>query len=228
MKGKLLFILIIFLSLHVFAQKGSGFIALSSGLSIPIADYASGDLDKGSFTTLGMNVSVEGAWFLTKHYGVGGQFGYQLHSVNASALATAKVIADPFLSDLTIRSDPFRVLHATAGIYGRWAIGKKFSVTGKLLGGVLWAKTPYQLYKPTYFLTGPDYYEITSSRDHKFFIEPGIGIQYKIASCLALKADTELISRKMQFGFNTWNGLRYDNKQISFINTLVALVILFR
>lgn len=91
---------------------------------------------------------------------------------------------------------------------------------------MMWVNTAYQLYKPTYFGAGPDYFEITSSKDNKFFLEPGIGIQYKLSSSLALKAETELISRKMTFGFATWQGMRYDIKQISYVNTVLALVIL--
>ncbi len=226
MKNRMLFLLMVFLSLQSFAQHTNSFISLRSGVSIPLEPYNSHDLEKGSFTQPGINLSADGAWFFTKHYGIGGQVGLNLHPVDVSALARAKVDADPFLSGLTIRSDPFRVINAALGIYTHWNIGKNFSVNAKLLGGILWVNTAYQLYKPTYFLTGPDYYEITTARDHKFIIEPGIGLEYKISSCFALKADVELLSRTMQFGFNTWKGVRYDRKHISFINTVIGFIIL--
>ncbi len=216
----------IFMSLQSFAQHTNSFISLRSGVSIPLKPYNSHDLGKGSFTTLGINVSADGAWFFTAHFGVGGQVGLNLHPIDVSALARAKVNADPFLSNLTIRSDPFRIINAALGIYTHWNIGKNFWVNAKLLGGILWAHTAYQLYKPTYFLTGPDYYEITSAKDHKFILEPGIGLEYKMSSCFSIKADVELLSRTMQFGFNTWKGIRYDRKRISFINTVIGFAIL--
>jgi len=225
MRNRTLFLLMIFLSLQSYAQHTNSFISLRSGVSIPLKPYSSHNLGKGSFTTLGINVSVDGAWFFTDHFGVGGQVGLNLHPVDVSALARAKVNADPFLSNLTIRSDPFRVINAALGIYTRWNMGENFSVNAKLLGGILWANTAYQLYKPTYFLAGPDYYEITTARDHKFILEPGIGMEYKISSCFALKADVELLSRTMQFGFSTWKGIRYDRKRISFINTVIGIAI---
>ena len=225
MRSKVIFLLMIFLHLQSFAQHTNSFISLRSGVSIPLKPYNSHDLEKGSFTQPGINLSADGAWFFTKHYGIGGQAGLNLHPVDVSALSRAKVDADPFLSSLTIRSDPFRIINAALGIYTHWNIGKNFSVNAKLLGGILWANTAYQLYKPTYFLTGPDYYEITTARDHKFIIEPGIGLEYKISSCFALKADVELLSRTMQFGFNTWEGVRYDRKRISFINAVIGFAI---
>ncbi len=226
MRTRILFILMISLCMQSFAQHTNSFISLRSGVSIPLKPYSSHNLEKGSFTQPGLNVSIDGAWFFATHFGVGGQAGLHLHPVNVSALAKAKVEADPFLSDLTIRSDPFRVINATLGFYAQWDMGKNFSVNAKLLGGILWANTAYQLYKPTYFLTGPDYYEITTAKDHKFVIEPGIGLTYKISSCFALKADVELLSRTMKFGFKTWEGIRYDLKHISFVNTVIGVAIL--
>jgi len=226
MKNRLLFLLMVFMSLQSFAQYANSFISLRSGVSIPLKPYGSHDLGKGSFTTLGINVSAEGAWFFTTHFGVGGQVGLNLHPIDVSALARAKVSADPFLSTLTIRSDPFRVVNATMGIYTHYNIGRNLSANAKLLGGIFWANTAYQLYKPTYFLTGPDYFEITSARDCKFILEPGVGLEYRISSFFALKADVELLSRTMQFGFNTWEGVRYDRKHIGFINAVIGLVVL--
>ncbi len=225
MKNRMIFLLMIFLSLQSFAQHSNSFISLRNGISVPLKPYSSHNLGKGSFTTLGINVSMDGAWFFTDHFGIGGQIGLNLHPVDVSALARAKVNADPFLSDLIIRSDPFRVINAALGIYTRWNIGKNFSVNAKLLGGILWVNTAYQLYKPTYFLAGPAYYEITTAKDHKFILEPGIGLEYKISSCFAVKAEAELLSRTMQFGFNTWEGIRYDRKRISFINTVIGFAI---
>jgi len=222
MKNRILVLLMVFLNLQSFAQHTNSFISLRSGISIPLKPYNSHDLGKGSFTTLGINVSTDGAWFFTAHFGVGGQVGLTLHPIDVSALARAKVDADPFLSNLIIRSDPFRIINAAVGIYTRLNIGKNFSANAKLLGGILWANTAYQLYKPTYFITGPDYYEITTATDHKFIVEPGIGMEYKISSCMSLKADVELLSRTMQFGFKTWEGVRYDRKRISFINAVIG------
>ncbi|MBN2615581.1 MAG: hypothetical protein JXR71_07780 [Bacteroidales bacterium] len=226
MKAWFFFFLLILFSLQGWAQHEKGFLSISSGPSFPIGKYSSTELNGGSFTTTGITMSVEGVWFFTNHFGVGVEAGYQQHPVDVSALATAKVNADPFLSHVVIRSDPFLVMHAAAGFHTRWYLNTKWSVTGKIMAGMLWATTPYQLYKPTYYIIGPNFYEITPSRDQKIFVVPGLGVQYKINRCLALKLETELVSRTMKFGFETSEGIRYDQKQVSFINTMAGLVIL--
>lgn len=226
MKSWLFCFVMVVLSLPVMAQHEKGFISLKAGPSIPIGKFSATELTDGSFATIGINMSVEGAWYFTEHFGVGLEAGIQQHPIDASALATAKVNADPFLSHLTIRSDPFQVIHASAGVYGRTYFMNKFSVNGRIMAGMMWATTPYQLYKPTYYIVGPDYYEITSSSDRKFFVSPGLGVQYKINRCLAMKLDAEWINRQMKFAFTTSEGIRYDSRQVSFVNTLVGLVIL--
>ncbi len=219
-----LFILCLWIT-SSFSQQINSFFSLRSGVSIPIGNFSSHNLNKGSFAQSGLNESIEGTWFFSHHLGVGGQVGFQLHPVNASALATTKVNADPFLTDLTIRSEPFQSIQALLGLYAGWPVGKNFTVTAKLLFGVLWAKTAYQLYKPTYYMTGPKYYEITSSKNYQLVFEPGMDIQHNLSHAIALKITTEMITKEMQFRFKTSQGIRTDSKQVGFVNVLLAMVV---
>ena len=100
------------------------------------------------------------------------------------------------------------------------------SLHGKLLGGVMWAKTPYQLYKPEYFLVGPDYFEITSSKDRSPMILVGAGIQVEVSPCIAFRVEGEYQYSKLVFGFNSATGPRYEYRTISFVNTTLALIII--
>ena len=91
---------------------------------------------------------------------------------------------------------------------------------------MMWAKTPYQLYKPEYFLVGPEYFEITSSKDRNFAGIIGAGIQIDISPCIALRANGDFQFSKMVFGYNTASGPRYEHRIISYINTTLALIII--
>ena len=106
-----------------------------------------------------------------------------------------------------------------------WSFWKFLSLQGKFLGGMMWAKTPYQLYKPTYFVIGPEYYEITSSKDRNFALNTGVGLQADISSCIALRVETDYTFSKMVFGFRTASETRYEYRNISYINTNLALII---
>ena len=226
MRKLIIFILFILLSHAIYAQSKGSFIGIRGGLSIPVGEYASKNLENGCFAQLGFTVGAEGAWYFKHYMGIGGQFGFNLHPVDVSTLGYEKVINNPFLSDLTIRSDPYQIITTAVGIYSKWNFWKYLSLHGKLLGGIMWAKTPYQLYKPEYFLVGPEYFEITSSKDRNFMGIIGAGIQADLSPCIAIRIEGEYQYSKMVFGFNTGLGTRYDHRTISYINTTLGLILI--
>lgn len=214
------------LSNSAYTQDKISYVGLRGGLSIPVGQYKAKNLQDGCFTQPGFTVGVEGAWYFKHYLGVGGQFGLNLHPVDVGSLGYEKVINDPFLTDLTIRSEPYQIITAAVGLFSRWNFWKRLSLHGKLLGGMMWAKTPYQLYKPEYFLVGPEYFEITSSKDRNFAGIIGAGIQVDISPCIALRADGDFQLSKMVFGFNIASGPRYEYRTISYITTTLALIII--
>ena len=222
---KILFYLLLILIFYksAFSQSNPSFVGIRSGASFPIAKYHASSLDLGSFAMTGFNVTAEGAWFFNPRFGVGGAFGWNEHPVDIGSLGWAKVQADPFLMDVYIRSEPYQVATTMIGMYTQLPVFGKFYFTGKILGGYLWGKTPYQLYKPTYFFTGPDYFEITSAYDWKLSWQAGIGIRYNISPCFGLVFDSDIIYDKLTFNFNTSSGVREDERIISIVNTTLGV-----
>lgn len=219
---------IVILSLIVFiisasAQKNPSFVAIKGGASFPFGKYHQKDLDGGSFALTGFNVSVEGAWFFTPKFGVGTSAEINFHPVDVGVLGWEKVQDDPFLDDLYIRSEPYKIVTAMAGLYTQLPLTEKLSFTGKLLGGLLWGQTPYQLYKPTYFMVGPPYYEITPATDWKFSWTTGVGFRYDISPCFGLTLDSEIFYDQLNFQFKTSTTTRTDERIISFINTTLGI-----
>jgi hypothetical protein len=227
-KFALLSLLLVFFfgNLNIYAQEGPSFFSIRTGVSVPFGKFSSYNLQESSFAMTGITASADGAWYFLPYLGVGGEFGYNIHPIDVSVLGYEKVLADPALEDITIRSDGFQTITSAAGIYADWNSWKSFSLTGKLLGGWMWAKTPYQLYKPTYFMVEPGWYEITSAKDNGFIIVPGIGLHYSISPCIGVKAEGELYYRKMQFGYSNFQGIYYVDKTISFVNITLGLVVL--
>jgi len=211
-------------ALQTFGQEKPSFIGVRSGVSLPFGEYHKKSLDGGSFTLTGFDVSAEGAWFFHPKFGVGASFGVNMHPVDVQLLGYEKVQSDPFLEDLYIRSNPYLIITGMGGLFVQLPIKNKFSFTGKALCGLLYGETPYQLYKPEYFMTGPDFYEITPSKDWKFSWQAGFGLRYDITPCYALVFDTEMVYDQLTFGFTTGSGnTRYDVKTISFINTTLGV-----
>lgn len=206
------------------AQDKPSFIGIRGGASFPYGKYQAKTLDGGSFTLTGFNVSAEGAWFFMKKLGIGASVGVNMHPVDVSSYGWERVVNIPLLVDVTIRSDPYLVLTAMAGPYFQTPISKKFSFTSKLLVGLLYGKSPYQLHKAEYYPFGLVYEEKTSATDYKFSWQAGIGFRYDISPCFGLVFDSEIFYDKLIFGFNTsQGGVRYDEHIISFINTTLGI-----
>lgn len=218
--------LFIFGKVEIVAQQGPTFFSLRAGTTVPFGSFSSYDLQEGSFAMTGITAGAEGAWYFLPYLGIGGECSFNLQPINVSLLGYEEMLNNPSIQELTIRSEAFRTISAAAGIYTDWNFWESFSLTGKLLGGWIWAKTPYQLYKPVYFMVDPKWFEITSSRDNGFIVIPGIGLQYKISPCIGVKAESELYYRKMTFGFTNSEGIYYEHKTISFVNITIGLVVL--
>lgn len=219
-------ILLLFLILIVFflnAQEKPSFLAIRSGTSFPVGKYHSKNLDNGCFTMTGLTVSAEGAWFFKPGFGIGAATGINFHPVDVGMLGWEEIQDNPFLEDVYIRSEAYTMVTAMAGFYTQFPVIKKFSATGKILGGLLWGKTPYQLYKSQYYLTGLLYEEITSAQDLKFSWQAGIGFRYDISPCLGLVFDSEFMYDNLGFIFNTSSGPYTKKRTISFINTTLGI-----
>lgn len=212
--------IILFLTAHT--QDKPSFVGLRTGISIPYGNYASKNLDDGSFTQAGFNVAIDGAWFFKPKFGVGGSVGLNLLPVDVASLGRARVDKDPFLNSVVIRSEPWKIITAMFGPYFQLPLSSRFSVSAKLLGGMLHGKTPYQLYKPDYYLLPDNWAEITPAKDWKFSWQTGIGIVYKLSTCIDLALDADLFYDKLAFGFNSSTGYYTDERTIAMINTTLG------
>jgi len=197
---------------------------LHSGVSLPVFDYSAESLEKGSYTAAGfaagitVDSRVYSNWFLMM------QAGMQLHPVKVGILGYDKVQSDPFLLDVTIRSEPYRMLHALAGPAYNWQIEAKLRLQGGIMAGLMHAASPHQLYKPTYFMTGPDYYEITSSTDYSAAVAGSLRLMYAITPCYEIGFTADAFAARAGFRFFSATGLRTDWRNITFLNLNAALV----
>lgn len=224
MKTIITLALLILMTIGTFSQENPSFISMQAGPSMPVGKYHAIELPQGSFATTGLALSVEGAWFFRKYLAIGGSAGMIMHPVDVRSLGYAKVQEDPFLMDLTIRSDPYRIYSAYAGFFGNHQLTKRLSITAKLLGGMIFVATPYQLYKPEYFLVETKWYEITSAGDYAFSFLAGAGIKYRVNPCIGLLLQGDFTYNSMQFEFLRGDGtIRTDEKKVTLINTVFGV-----
>ena len=122
LKHYIFFIILILGVNNLEAQDKPSFFGIRSGVSIPYGKYHATDLDGGSFTTTGFNVSAEGVWFFHPKFGIGASAGLNFHPVDVYRLGWEKVQEDPFLEDLYIRADPYMIITRLLVFYHHFQI----------------------------------------------------------------------------------------------------------
>lgn len=224
-KNILLFIFFIFSCYYSSAQSArfATRADFKTGLSIPVGTYAAGQLPETSFALNGIAMGLMTQTSILPHWEIIVQSGLMLHSVDVSALGYEKVKNDPFLEDVTIRSDPFRIIHLIAGPMFHAVQYHRFTVSVNAQAGVFFSKTPYQLYKPKYFIVGPTYYEVTSASDASFAYGAGIVASFKTNSCILLSISAEYLSTKAIYGFISSGTIRQEKRPLSMVNISVGV-----
>lgn len=200
-------------------------LCIQSGLSMPLSDFAATNLEKGSFALPGFTGSVEATMVLKDKWTGFVQGGLQLNPIDVGYLGYEKMQADPFIQELYIRSDPFKVIHLLAGPGYQTKIGKSFLVEGQLAGGVFFSATPYQLHKTKYFLAGPPYYEITTSKDISFAYGANLRFVYEVTPCYQIGINNQFLNSRAAFDFKTGTGIRTDHRNISLWNISFSLIV---
>jgi hypothetical protein len=226
MKRSIISIPIVLIALCLSAQQKTSFIGLQSGPSFPVGKYEWKTLPEGSFTLTGISTSVEGAWFFKPWLGVGGLGGMHFHPVDVSTLGHEKLIATPGMTDVTTRSDPYRSYTLYAGLFFHVPLIQRLSFTAKALGGVIYTRTPYQLYKAEYEVIGEHWFEITSAGDYEASFLAGAGLKYELKNCIGFSLNSEFTYNTMQFSFESLDGtVRSDKKVVAFVNFVAGVFI---
>ena len=225
MKRSLFILPFLLFSIQLCSQPLQVQLAIQSGLCLPVFDFAATNLETGSFALPGFTGSVEAKMVLNNKWTGFIQGGLELNPIDVGLLGYEKVQADPFLEDLYIRSDPFKVIHLMAGTGYQTGIGKNFSLEGQLSAGVFFSSTPYQLYKPTYQLLGDKFYEITPAKDISFAYGANLRLMYEVTPCYQLALTNQFMHSKASYDFMNGQTLRTDVRNISLWNISFSLIL---
>ena len=208
---------LIILGFTAYPQSNKIYIDFSSGLSLPMGEFGNQNLNEGSFAELGGNAVFNISWLAKAPFGLRASISGNMNPVDVTSLGWYKVNADPFLQDVSIRSDPFMAYTMTGGVFYEKRLMNKLNVMGGINAGVMRVNTPYQLYKPQYFLYGPEYFEITSAADYAFTYNLSIDLEYEIRNSWSLIFHSSYHHSVANFTFWTANEVRVDKKPISYL-----------
>ncbi|MBG0783044.1 MAG: hypothetical protein H0S84_12310 [Bacteroidales bacterium] len=199
-----------------YAQEWS--ISLKPALSIATGEFAAHKLHTGSFAQPGFNGSLSIDYTLYKGWKLALESGLALHAVDVSGLGLITVQSDPFMEDVYIRSEAIRNIYLLAGANYTFNLPLMLHAEAGIKAGVMRSETPYQLYKPRYFLTGPEYYEITSAMDYSLVVSAEMALLYPIKNCYETGLGVQWLSASPAFEFNTSGGMRVDKRPVKMIN----------
>ncbi len=220
-------LLIAFLFLLMFgsmsAQQHNLFLGIHGGPSFPLGKYHETSLDGGSFAITGYHITADGIWFFHSGFGLGISGSLQQHPVDVASLGYEELLADPFMQDVYIRSEAYLMITGMAGPWYRGDINEKLHYSARIMGGLLYGRTPWQLYKQEFFMVGLQYGEITSAKDWKWAGKAGFGLRYDLTPCFGILLDSEINYGALSFAFSSSSGTRIDDRKIFFLNTGLGL-----
>lgn len=226
MKKYLISAFVVSMTLVLSAQTKSSYISLQTGPSFPVGKFKDKKLPDGGFTLTGFSTSLEGAWFFKPWLGAGGSAGIHFHPVDVGTLGYEKVLNDPFMNDVYIKSDPYRSYTFYAGFFFQVPLFQRLSFTSKALGGMMFTQSPYQLYKAEYEMIGEKWFEITSAGDFEGSFLAGAGLKYELKNCIGFSLNSEFTYNAMDFDFELSDGsIRTDKRVVAFVNLVGGIII---
>jgi len=225
-------------------QKGQSFIGISGGVSLPLGNWGKSAevisingtvTDPNGYANIGGFGALDGAYFFSKLFGVGGLLSYGTYSLkNVDSLSQG--YQQSFDVDTT-RTTPtnYTQFNFLPGIYFNSAIAKKLSVTARALVGVSYATTP----KITVSIEDGGVFDPSlvqeSASKASFAFDIGAGLSYALKKCLALNLNADYFYSKPDFTIN--NTARNNNagreitqydQPLDAVNISLGIAYLFR
>ncbi len=144
MKQILILLTCLFGTSQVFSQE-KAHIAISSGLSLPLSNYGSSDLNKenAGLAKTGYAIDLSGYYRINPHFGISGLIRHQRNGLDEDVL---KAALSPFAlgGSLDIKSKPWRINTYMVGLNGSVPINNKLSWESKFLIGAS-TVTPFDM-----------------------------------------------------------------------------------
>lgn len=206
------------------AQNTGNFnVRINAGPALALGQLASQEYNTGGYALSGFSAIAEGIWYFRPTLGVGVAVSTTSFPFADGAYAHDMVNSDPFMETLYLKSDAYQVRTLTAGVYYRKHITGKFSATGKLAAGLIWARTPDHLYGASYYTVPNLAFKVTPSRSTKATFQPGLAINYQLFEQVGLSLNAGYNIAVPAFGFQTSTDSYVKKLTFSYLNTMIGI-----
>ena len=208
-------------------EKGTSFIGLSGGVSFPIGNWGKVSTatlltslegtvgDVSGYANTGGFFAIDGAWFFSKHFAIGGMFkygSYNLHGMDSLSYGYEQ----SFDVDTTrLTHTDYKIWSIMPGLYYQLQIAKKLSLTARGLIGISNASTPQftvTIEDGGVFDTPVVQY---SSSKASFAFDVGAGLRYGLTKCLAIDLMGDYFYANPDFTINNSTRVNIAGREIT-------------
>ena len=200
-------IVVLGISLSSFAQKGPSFIGITGGVSLPTGNWGKANFvssvsgfvsDPSGYAKNGGIGGVEGAWFFSKHFGIGALANYATYKTNIKPLSDG--YQDSFdVDQVTTSANSYKIWNFMPGLYFNIPVWKKLAVTARALAGVSHATTPDISVDVVDSDIDDGTFEQKSASKTAFAFDFGAGLSYPVMKCLAISVKADFFDTKPNF-----------------------------
>ncbi|MDR3711670.1 MAG: outer membrane beta-barrel protein [Puia sp.] len=192
-------------------QKPANFIGIEGGASLPLGNWGktssasslmsiNGTVnDVHGYANTGGFGAIDGAWFFSRHFGIGGLFKYGIHSLKGID-SLSQGYEESFDVDTTRTSAThYKIWSILPGLYYNLSLSKKFAFTARALAGISHATTP----KITVGIEDGDVIDPPviqeSASKTAFAFDLGAGLSYTLLKYLSISLRADYFYTKPDF-----------------------------
>jgi hypothetical protein len=208
-------------------EKGSGFIGVSGGVSFPIGNWGKvtpasslisleGTVgDVSGYANTGGFFAIDGAWFFSKHFAIGGMFKYGIYNLHGMDSLSYSYDASFDVDTTRLTHTDYKIWSVMPGLYYQLPIAKKLSLTARGLIGISSASTPQiTVTIEDGGVFDPPVVQYSSSKT-SFAFDVGAGLRYVISKCLAIDLRGDYFYTNPDFTINNSTRVNIAGREIT-------------
>jgi opacity protein-like surface antigen len=192
-------------------QRPATFIGVEGGISLPLGNFGKASTataltsiqgtvnDPSGYAKPGGFGTVNGAWFFSKHFGIGGLFKYGTYNLK-HVDSLSQGYEESFDVDQTATTvTNYKMWSLMPGLYFDLPLAKKLSLTARGLVGISHTSTPaITVAIEDGGVEDPPVVQSSASKT-AFAFDLGAGLQYSIIRCLAINLRADYFYTKPDF-----------------------------
>lgn len=219
MKHYIISLLFVLITTLVYCQQESGYVGIRGGVVAPYQELGAGiSTEYNGFVSTGGQLVIEGSYFYSSNIGVGALISGNILCVDEKAYAHQFMKNNCLYSDVTVDSEYYYTSSFAGGLCFRAPINQTIiTLTGKLMAGVFWVRTPNILFNYHYSnVASLSVFQKTENQSN-FVIYYSLGSNFQVWDKVGLNVNLDYVGSKFEFHLNTLEGERLTYRHISHI-----------